>query len=102
MAAIIASVHSTMANRVTAVPRRSLNVTPVTPAAACALRHEARNPSEVHGLPSRGVRMIVERLGVAIEHDLEWGSNLEAHSSASLRLLQSNALAVISRPRKPQ
>ena len=65
IAAISASVHPTSASRVTAVPRRSLKVTPVTPAAACALRHDARNPSDVHGLPSIVVRMIVERLGVA-------------------------------------
>jgi hypothetical protein len=34
---------------VTAVPRRSLNVTPTTPAFSRALPHEARNPSGVHG-----------------------------------------------------
>jgi len=40
------------ASRVTAVPCRSLNVTPMMSAAAQALRHDARKPSEVHGFPS--------------------------------------------------
>jgi hypothetical protein len=65
IAAIWASVQSTSASRVTAVPRRSLNVTPLMPAAICALRHYARKPSDVHGLPSMVVRMIVDRFGVA-------------------------------------
>ena len=51
MAAISASVQPTNASRVTAVPRKSLNVTPTMPAAACVIRQEARKPLTVHGLP---------------------------------------------------
>src|SRR5262245_61202129 len=51
MLAISASVHPAIARRVTAVPRRSWNVRPTIPAAAHALPHEVRNPSDVHGLP---------------------------------------------------
>ena len=65
MVAISASVHPAIASRVTAVPRRSLNVTPTTPTDLHALPHEARKPSDVHGLPSLLVRMIVLRFGVA-------------------------------------
>src|SRR5215475_1164168 len=65
MDAISASVHPTSASRVTAVPRRSLNVTPTTRAFAHALRQEARNPSDVHGVPSMVVRMMVLRLSFA-------------------------------------
>jgi len=36
-------------------------MTPTTPAAAQAMRHEARKPSEVQGLPSLLARMMVER-----------------------------------------
>lgn len=43
---------STSARRVTAVPRRSLNVRPTTPAAAHAFRHDERKPSAVQGSPS--------------------------------------------------
>src|SRR5215470_17100720 len=35
------------------------------PVAAHALRHDARKPSDVHGLPSLFVSMMVERFGVA-------------------------------------
>jgi hypothetical protein len=64
---------ATSASRVTAVPRRSLKVTPNTPAFAHALPQEARKPSEVHGVPSMEVRMTMLRLFFA------------ATSSASLR-----------------
>ena len=57
MVAISASVHPAIASRVTAVPRKSWNVTPTTPAALHALRHEARKPSAVHGLPLLFVRI---------------------------------------------
>jgi len=50
---------------VTAVPRKSLNVTPLTPALVQALRQDARNPADVQGLPSAVVKMIVLRLSVA-------------------------------------
>jgi hypothetical protein len=53
------------ASRVTAVPRRSLNVTPTTPAFAHALRQEARKPSDVRGVPSMVIRMTVLRLSFA-------------------------------------
>src|SRR5258708_24581317 len=62
MAAISAYVQPTRANRVTAVPRRSLNVTPTTPAFLYALPQEDRKPSGVHGVPSMVVRMMVLRL----------------------------------------
>ena len=55
----------TSASRVTAVPRKSLNVTPTTPTALHALPHDARKPSEVHGLLSLLVRIIVLRFGEA-------------------------------------
>ncbi len=45
MVAISASVAPTSASRVTAVPRRSWNVTPTTPAFLHALNHDARKPS---------------------------------------------------------
>src|SRR4029453_9775135 len=57
MVAIFASVQPASASRVTAVPRRSWKVTPTTPAAAHALRHDDRNPSAVHGLPSELTRI---------------------------------------------
>jgi hypothetical protein len=50
MAAISASVQPTSASRVTAVPRKSWNVTPTIPAAACAIRQDWRKPPPVHGL----------------------------------------------------
>jgi len=62
MVAISASVACASASRVTAVPRRSLNVIPVIPAAAQAMRQLARKPPDVHGLPALLVRMIGERL----------------------------------------
>ena len=65
MVAISASVHSAIASRVTAVPRKSWNVTPTIPTALHALPHDARNPSDVHGLPSLLVKMMVEHFGVA-------------------------------------
>lgn len=65
MVAISASVHSARARRVTAVPRRSLNVTPTMRARLHALRHEARKPSGVQGFPSAVVRMIVLRFEAA-------------------------------------
>jgi hypothetical protein len=65
MVAISASVHPAMASRVTAVPRKSLNVTPTIPAFVRAIDHDARNPCEVHGLPALLVRMIGERFGAA-------------------------------------
>ena len=63
--AISASVHPASARRVTAVSRKSLKVTPTTPAALHALPHDARKPSDVYGLPSLLVRMIVLRFVVA-------------------------------------
>jgi hypothetical protein len=45
--------------RVTAVPRRSLKVIPMIPAALQAIRQLARNPPDVHGLPTLLVGMIV-------------------------------------------
>jgi hypothetical protein len=71
MFAISDTVAPNSASRVTAVPRRSWNVTSRTPAAAHALRQDARNPSEVNGLPSLLVRMI--------------GDRFAAESSAALR-----------------
>ena len=61
MVAISASVHPASAKRVTAVPRRSLNVTPTTPALRHPFRHEARKPSDVHGFRSVDVRIIGPR-----------------------------------------
>jgi hypothetical protein len=58
MVAISGSVHPARASRVTAVPRRSLNVTPAMPTFAHALRHDARKPSGVHGRLSVELRMI--------------------------------------------
>lgn len=57
MLAISASVAPTRARRVTAVPRRSWNVSP-TMAALQALPQDARKPSDVQGLPSLLTRMI--------------------------------------------
>jgi len=65
MVAISASVAPTNADRVTAVPRRSWNVTPTMPAFLHALPHDARKPSGVYGLPSLVVRIIGDRFGVA-------------------------------------
>src|SRR5215470_16102601 len=59
--AISASVQSASARRVTAVPRRSLNVTPTIPAFEHALRQDDRKPSGVQGFPSAVVRIIVLR-----------------------------------------
>src|SRR5262245_19112793 len=57
MLAISASLHPTSASRVTAVPRKSLNVTSAIPAFLQALPHDARKPSGVHGRLSVDVRM---------------------------------------------
>src|SRR5262245_48293316 len=65
MVAISASVHPVIARRVAAVPRRSLKVIPVMPAALQAMRQLARNPPDVHGLPALLVRMIVLRFAAA-------------------------------------
>ena len=64
MLAISASVQPTNASRVTAVPRKSLNVTPTMCALSHALPHEARKPSGVHGRPSEvnsivGLRLVL-------------------------------------------
>ena len=65
MVAISASVQPARARRVTAVPRRSLKVTPAMPARLHALRHEVRKPSGIYGLPSLVVRIIVEHFTIA-------------------------------------
>ena len=52
MAAISASVQPAIASLVTAMPRRSLKVTPTMPAFLQAFLHEERKPSSVHGLLS--------------------------------------------------
>jgi len=70
MVAISASVHPAMASRVTAVPRKSLNVTPTMPAFVRAIDQDARNPCEVPGLPALLVRMIGERFAAASSADL--------------------------------
>jgi hypothetical protein len=44
---------------VTAVPLRSLNVTPTMPAVLHAFRHELRKPSAVHGIPFLFTSMMV-------------------------------------------
>ena len=81
MVAISASVHPTSASRVTAVPRRSLNVTSSMPAFLHALPHDARKPSGVHGLPSELSRMIVLCLflAAAIERGLERRADRDIH-----------------------
>jgi hypothetical protein len=50
------SVQLASASRVTAVHFRSWKVAPTMPAAAQALRQEARKPSDVHGWPGRADR----------------------------------------------
>ena len=62
--AICASVHSARARRVTDVPRRSLNVTPIMPALLQAFRHDDRKPSGVQGLSSLFTKINGLRLGV--------------------------------------
>jgi len=52
MEATSASLQPTIASRVTAVPRRSLKVTPETLAFVQAFRHELLKPSAVQGLLS--------------------------------------------------
>ena len=63
--AISVSVHPASASRVTAVPRRSLNVTPNIPARLHAFRHEVRKPSGVQGFPSVVVGIMVLRFTAA-------------------------------------
>ena len=75
MVAISGSVAPTSARRVTAVPRKSLKVRPATPAALHAFPHDARKPSDVHGLPSLFVRMIRAALRCGVQCGLEWGTN---------------------------
>src|SRR5215469_3770371 len=58
-AEISASVQPHAASRVTAVPRRSWNVTPTMAADAQALRHDDRKPSSVHDFLSVLVKMTV-------------------------------------------
>jgi hypothetical protein len=55
--AISASVHPTIASRVTAVPRKSWNVIPTMPAFLAAVLHDAWKPCDVHGRPALFVRM---------------------------------------------
>ena len=85
MVAISASVASASASRVTAVPRKSWNVSPTTPAALQALPHDARKPSDVHGLPSLLVRMIVESLGAASSAALSGAPTLDHDARPGLR-----------------
>ena len=89
--AISASVHPANASRVTAVPRRSWNVTPTTPAATQALRQEDRNPSAVQGLPSELTRISGS---TSPQHpgDLEWS----AHSRGRLGALAGLASAMLA------
>ena len=84
MVAISASVQPASASRVTAVPRKSLNVTPTTPADLHALRQDARKPSGDHGLPSLFVRMIVLCFGAASSSDLERFANWNDNATAAL------------------
>ena len=65
METISASVQPTSASRVTAVPRRSLNVTPSTLAFLTALPHDALKPSGVHGVPS----VVAAYLDVKARHE---------------------------------
>src|SRR3984893_3696350 len=102
MLAISASVAPTRARRVTAVPRRSWNVTPCTPAAAHALRHDARKPSDVHGLPSLLVSMIGERFSAASSAAFSGAPDEDHHRLAALGLPQPDVLAVVGRPGQPQ
>src|SRR5262245_29928116 len=65
MVAISGTLHSTFARRVTAVPLRSWNVSPLIPAFLAAVCHAVRNVWLSHGRPRLLVRMIGERLGAA-------------------------------------
>ncbi len=60
--AISASEQPTNASRVTAVPRKSLKVTPSMCALADAFPHDARKPFWVHGLPSELSKIVGLRL----------------------------------------
>lgn len=62
--AISGTVQPATARRVTAVPRRSCNVSPTMPAAAPALRQLDQNPSAVQGFRAVLVKITVLRFGV--------------------------------------
>jgi hypothetical protein len=84
-------------------------VTPITPAFAHALPQEARKPSEVHGVPSVEVRMIVLRLFFAAvsSASLRGAPTGIVHRAApatshALGLPESDDLAVVCGPGKSQ
>src|SRR6516162_6010964 len=102
MVAISASVHPAIANRVTAVPRKSWNVTPITAARLHALPHDARNPSGVHGFPSAVVSIIGERFGAASSAALSGAPTGITTRVPPFRLPQANVRSVIRRPGQTQ
>src|SRR5215831_12547867 len=64
MVAISASVHPASASRVTAVPRRSLKVTPTIPALAVATENRIRAGADAAmGYPRFGMRDLLKLLG---------------------------------------
>ena len=102
MVAISASVHPANASRVTAVPLKSWNVTPTTPAFLQALPHDARNPSAVHGLPSLFVQNNRAAFLGGIERRLERESYADNNTCAAFALPQANVFAVIGGPWQAQ
>jgi len=86
--AISASVAPLIAARVTKVPRRSLKVTPATPALLHVLRHDDEKPCDVHGFPSELRSIIGERRCVALSISLSGADhrNLDAHPGLALRI----------------
>jgi len=81
--AISASLHSASASRVTAVPRRSWNVTPTTPTFAHALRYDARKPDSVQAVPPSVARIVRGRgLPSSISANLRFASSSAAFNGA--------------------
>src|SRR5262249_48999943 len=89
----------TSASRVTAVPRRSLNVTPAIAAFLHALPHDARNPSGIHGRASVEVKMIGPCFLVASSATL---SGAPTGMITRAPLPQSNMGPIGGGPRKSQ
>ena len=90
--AISASVAPASASRLTAVPRRSLNVTPVTPAALHAFFSGSPKAISAPDLPIAAAK---DRTIRPIEARLERSTYRNDHMNARLVLLQPDHLPVI-------
>ena len=95
MVAISASVGPASASRVTAVPRKSLKMTPTVPALALALAKDARKPSGRPGFAFGVEQDDWAQAWRGVQSGLERGANRDAHTRAGFALFETNCPSVI-------